>query len=277
MDGESQRPARRRWHRFQCSVRYTGSRFSSSIQRGVRAPPFGAASPRLVNDKRDKRCTPCSQPLPTHETRLQLVCLICSVMSHDFGPVVEKARMAVRAAHNDFRSLYKAVSDPRSMPMALHVTGNTLDHLAQNLDNLARSTNALSSDVTQKAFDTRMSNNIKLSDAILQDMTAVASRLRLMTLSASSELVTTMEEDQCRDIENMAIRYDQAISSILDHHSSCVHWLDAATMIGSPCCRSSLDVLVDGTRALLEGMADIRGRFQEQNDSAHDELRISTK
>jgi hypothetical protein len=249
----------------------------SSIQRGVRAQPFSAASPRLANDKRDKRCAPCSQPLPTREIRLQLVCFICSVMSHDFGHVVEKARVAVRAAHNDFRSLYAATSDPRSMPTSLHVTGNTLDKLAQNLDLLSRSTNALSSEVTQQAFDTRMSDDVKLSDAILHDMTAVASRLRGMTPSASSEPVMAMEEDQCLDIENMTIRYDQAISAILHHHSSCVHWLNAATMIGSPHCRSSLDLFVDGTRAILESMADIRGRFQQQDDSAHDELRISTK
>jgi hypothetical protein len=249
----------------------------SSIQRGVRAQPFSAASPRLANDKRDKRCAPCSQPLPTREIRLQLVCFICSVMSHDFGHVVEKARVAVRAAHNDFRSLYAATSDPRSMPTSLHVTGNTLDKLAQNLDLLSRSTNALSSEVTQQAFDTRMSDDVKLSDAILHDMTAVASRLRGMTPSASSEPVMAMEEDQCLDIENMTIRYDQAISAILHHHSSCVHWLNAATMIGSPHCRSSLHLFVDGTRAILESMADIRGRFQQQDDSAHDELRISTK
>jgi hypothetical protein len=145
-------------------------------------------------------------------------------MSHDFGPVVEKAKLAVRAAHNDFRSLYKAVSNPRSMPTALHVTGNTLDNLAQNLDLLDRSTNALSSDVAYKVFNAHMGDGVKPSDAILHDMTTVASRLRLMTPSASSEPVMAMEEDQCRDIENMATRYDQAISSILLHHSSCVHW-----------------------------------------------------
>jgi hypothetical protein len=198
-------------------------------------------------------------------------------MSHNFGPVVEKAELAVRAAHNDFRCLYKAVSNPRSMPTALHVTGHTLDNLAQNLDLLARSMNALSSDVAQKVFDTHMSDGVRLSDAILHDMTTVANRLRLMTPSASSEPVMAMKEDQCRDLENMATRYDKAISSILLHHSSCVHWLNAATMIGSPRCRSSLDVLVDGTRAILEEMADIRERFQKQADSAHDELRISTK
>jgi hypothetical protein len=155
-------------------------------------------------------------------------------MSHDLGPVFEKAQLAVRAAHNDFRSLYKAVSNPRSMPTALHVTGHTLDNLAQNLDLLARSTNALSSDVAHKVFDAHMSDEVKLSDAILHDITTVASRLRLMTPSASSEPLVLMEEDQCRDLENMATRYDQAISSILHHHSSCVHWLSAAMMIGSP-------------------------------------------
>jgi hypothetical protein len=155
-------------------------------------------------------------------------------MSYDLGPVVDKARVAVRAAHNDFRSLYKAISDPRSMPTALHVTGNTLDNLAQNLDVLAKSTNALSSDDAHKVFDTHMSDGVRLSDAILCDMTTVASRLRLMTPSASSEAVMVMEENQFQGIENMAIRYDQAISSILDHHSSCVHWLNAAMMIGSP-------------------------------------------
>jgi hypothetical protein len=48
-------------------------------------------------------------------------------------------------------------------------------------------------------------------------------------------------------------------------------------MTGSPFYRYSLDVLEDGTRALLEGMEGIRGRLQEQYDSAHAELRNSTK
>jgi hypothetical protein len=198
-------------------------------------------------------------------------------MSHNYGPLVGKARVAVRAAHSDFRSLYAAIPDPRSMPMSLHVTGHTLDKLAQNFDLLAQSVNILSSQLAEKTFGAHMSNDVTLSDAIVQDMTSVASRLRLMTPSASSEPLMSMEEDECRDIENMVTRYDQAISSTLLHHSSCVHWLSAPTMTGLPYCRSSLDVLMDGTRALLEGVADIRGRFQKQDDSAHAELRNSTK
>jgi hypothetical protein len=153
-------------------------------------------------------------------------------MSHDFGPVVEKAKLAVRAAHNDFRSLYTAVSDTTSIPVSLQLAGTTLDKLAQNLDLLAGSTNAISSEIIQTAFNTCMSDDVKLSDAILVDMTKLSSCLQLMTPSTSGEPVKAMMEDQCRDIANMATRYDQAISSILLHHSSCVHWLNAATMTG---------------------------------------------
>jgi hypothetical protein len=155
-------------------------------------------------------------------------------MSHDFGPVVEKVRLAIQAVHNDFRSLYDPISDPSSIPISLQLTDNTLTKLTQNIDLLARYPNALSSEAAQKVFDSRMSDDIKLSDAILRDMATMANRLQLMTPLASSKPVITMKEDQCRDIAHMAARYDQAITSILLYHNSCVHRLDIATMICLP-------------------------------------------
>jgi hypothetical protein len=195
-------------------------------------------------------------------------------MSHDFGPVVEKARVAVRAAYNDFRSLHAAVSDTKSIPVSLQFAGNTLDKLAQNFDLMARSTSALSSEVAQQAFNTRMSDDVKLSDAILHDMTAISSCLRLMTPSTSLEPVMIMEEIGCRDIANMAARYDQAISSILLYHNSCVRSLTATTILCSPQRRSSLDVLIGGIHAVREDMNDIRRRLHEQEGA---DLRNSTK
>jgi hypothetical protein len=197
-------------------------------------------------------------------------------MSQDLAPVLGKVREAVRGAHNDFRSLCAAV-DEGSIPVSLLVAGSTLDKLTHNLDLLARSMSALTSDNVRELFDTHMTADVKLSDAITHDMDAVASCLRLMMPLNSSKPVMAMEEHQCRDVADMVDRYDLTISSALIHHNAWVSSSIAISIRYSPLGRSSLDVLVDGTLSILGGIEEISYRLQEKQDSAVAELRESTR
>jgi hypothetical protein len=190
--------------------------------------------------------------------------------------VLERVKEAVRGAHGDLRSLCTAV-DRGSTPVSLLVAGSALDKLMYHLDLLATSTAALSSNYVRDLFDTRMTGDVKLSDAITRDMDAVASCLRLMMPSNSSEPVMAMEERQCRNIADMVDRYDRAISSTLIHYNVCVRSSPATSINHSPLYRSSLDALMDGTHSLLGGMDDIRDRLREQKESAIAELRESTR
>jgi hypothetical protein len=159
--------------------------------------------------------------------------------------------------------------------MSLLVAGSALDKLMYHLDLLATSTAALSSNYVRDLFEIRMAADVKLSDAITRDMDAVASCLRLMMPSDSSEPVMAMEEHQCRDVADMVDRYDRMISSTLIHYNVCVRSSTSTSIYYSPLYRSSLDVLVDGTNSLLGGMDDIRDRLREQKESAVAELRES--
>jgi hypothetical protein len=197
-------------------------------------------------------------------------------MSQDLVSVIDKVREAVRGARNDFRSLYASVDkDKGAIPVSLLVAESALDKLTYNLDLLATSAAALSSNYVRALFDTRMTAGVKLSDAITHDMGAVASCLRLMMPSKSSEPVMAMEEHQCRGIADMVDRYDRTISSTLIHYNVCVQSSTSTSIYHSPFSRSSLDVLVEGTHSLLGGMDEIRDRLREQQESVVAELRES--
>jgi hypothetical protein len=221
-----------------------------------------------------QRRTPRSQPLPTHSLRLypDQFCL----MSQDLATVLERVREAVREAHIDFRSLCAAVNRD-SIPASLSVAGSALDKLTQHLDLIATSTAALSSNYVRELFGTRMTADVKFSDAIMRDMDAVASCLRLMMPLDSSKTVMAIEERQCRDVAEMVDRYDRIISSALIHHNMCVRSSTAISIHYSLLHRSFLDVLVNGTRSLLGEMEDIRDRLREQQESAVDEIRDSKR
>jgi hypothetical protein len=172
------------------------------------------------------------------------------MMSENLAFVIERVREAVHGAQNEFRSLYATV-DKGSIPMSLSVAGTGLESLAGNMELLAGSTAALSSDFVRALFDTCMTVDVKLSDAITNDMHAVASRLRLMMPSDSSEPLIAIEEYQCRDIADMVDRYNRTISFTLIHPYACVRSSMATLIIHSPLYRSSLDALVDGTHSVL--------------------------
>jgi hypothetical protein len=198
------------------------------------------------------------------------------LMSRDLASVVAQVREAVRGAENNFRSLYATV-DKGSIPMSLSVAGNALDKLAQNLDLLAGSTGALSSDFVREMFDTHMTTNVKLSNAITDDMHAIASRLQLMMPLDSSEPVMTMKEHQCCDVAEIVDRYDRTISSTLIHYNLYVRSSTAVLICCSLLYRSALDVVVEVTHSILGGMEDVRYRLREQQESALAELRDSTQ
>jgi hypothetical protein len=138
-------------------------------------------------------------------------------MSQDVATVVESARKAVQAAHNDFRALY-AATDSSLMPSSLLVAGSDLDKLSINLGVLAISANTLPSDLLSDLFKIHVSEDVTLSHAIVRDMHAIAGHLRSMKPSLSSKALMTMEKRHCQDVSDIVRRYDRIISAMLDHH-----------------------------------------------------------
>jgi hypothetical protein len=140
-------------------------------------------------------------------------------MSQDLDNLVGKASKAARSAHNDYRALYLAVGSAPIAPSLADV-GVDLDKLSITLDLLAKSAPALSSELAHDVFETRMSADVKLSRAIVHDLSTIAGRLRSMTPSSSSEPAEIMHEHECREVSEMVKRYDRAVSAVLRHHDS---------------------------------------------------------
>jgi hypothetical protein len=140
-------------------------------------------------------------------------------MSRDLDILVDRASKAAQSAHNDYRALYLAVGSASIAPSLAEV-GADLDQLSITLDLLSKSTPALSSELAHDVFESRMSADVKLSHAIVQDLNTIAGRLRSVTPSSSSEPEKIMHDHECREISEMVKRYDRAVSAILRHHDS---------------------------------------------------------
>jgi hypothetical protein len=140
-------------------------------------------------------------------------------MSEDVIEVVDMARKAVRAAHEEFRALYIAV-DSSSIPLPLIIAGADLDKISTNLGVLAGSNSALSHELLSYLFETRVAPHVALSHAMVNDMNVVAGRLRSMRLSESTDPLADLDENQCRDVREMVKRYDTLVSSVLSRHTS---------------------------------------------------------
>jgi hypothetical protein len=141
-------------------------------------------------------------------------------MAEDFQTMADCAMKAARTAHEDFKVLYTTLEG--SMPVALWAAGAALDKLSINLGALAGSTTTLTSGLTRHVFQTRVSDDVQFSHAIVDDMNALAERLRLMTPWESSQPVMSMDENECRNIAEMIDHYDRTIFHILISHNSCV-------------------------------------------------------
>jgi hypothetical protein len=140
-------------------------------------------------------------------------------MSRDLDILIDRASKAARSAHNDYQALYLAVGSASIAP-SLAGMGADLDKLSITLDLLSKSTPALSSELAQNVFESRVSADVKLSRAIVHDLNTIAGRLRSMTPSRSSEPAEIMPEHECREISEMVKRYDRAVSAILRHRDS---------------------------------------------------------
>jgi hypothetical protein len=140
-------------------------------------------------------------------------------MSQDLDNLVDRTSKAARSAHNDYRALYLAVGSASVAPSLADV-GADLDKLAITLDLLSKAAPALSSELAHNMFESRMSADIKLSRAIIQDLSTIAGRLRSMTPSNSSEAAEIMHEHECRETSEMVKRYNRAVSAVLRHHDS---------------------------------------------------------
>jgi hypothetical protein len=140
-------------------------------------------------------------------------------MSQDLDILVDRASKASRSAHNDYQALYLAVGSASIAP-SLADMGADLDKLSITLDLLSKSTPALSSELAQNVFESRVSADVKLSRAIVHDLNTIAGRLRSMTPWNSSEAAEIMHEHECREISEMVKRYDRAVSAVLRDHNS---------------------------------------------------------
>jgi hypothetical protein len=148
-------------------------------------------------------------------------------MSRDVDVLVDRAIKAVQIAQDDFRALHIAV-EGRSDAWLLTDIGANLDGLALKLLSLFTSTTALSSVVAHHVFDTEISSGVKLSHGIVDDVKAIAGRLRS---SNSSEPEMIMDKREGGNILSIIKRYDGAISAILNYHQLYVERMVFATIL----------------------------------------------
>jgi hypothetical protein len=139
-------------------------------------------------------------------------------MATDVEAIIKRSIEAVRKAHDALRTL----RTNRSIPQALSGAGSALDKLFNTLSSLATSPEVLASGRASDIFSVTMPSGISLSDALLLDMDAIAGRLRFMTPPDSSMIVGDLDDQDCRDITEMAECYDRSVASVLIQHDMCV-------------------------------------------------------
>jgi hypothetical protein len=154
-----------------------------------------------------------------HHLQSELNPFAGSAMSRHLDILVNRASKASRSAHNNYQALYLAVGSASIAPSLADV-GADLDKLSITLELLSKSTPALSSELAQNVFESRVSTDVKLSRAIVHDLNIIAGRLRSMTPSSSSEPADIMHEDECREISEMVKRYCRAVSAVVRDHDS---------------------------------------------------------
>jgi hypothetical protein len=140
-------------------------------------------------------------------------------MSNCEGEDVVRAMRAVRSAYDDLQALRE--SRHSKISTSLSNAGRALDKLSCNL-NLLTATEALS---TFRGFTLKEASNsieISLSDALVRDMNAIATHFRFMKPMDSTETPGDLNEQECRNIEDLVVRYDITVFSVLTQHNACV-------------------------------------------------------
>jgi hypothetical protein len=130
-----------------------------------------------------------------------------------------KVKKAVRGAYDGLRALRNSRSN---IPLPLLVASNALDKLSSDLNLLASSEEALTIFCSFSVKVTSSSTGTLLSDALVQDMEAISTHLRLMIPSVSAGTPGQLKEDECQDIVDMVDRYDRTVCSVLTRHNMCV-------------------------------------------------------
>jgi hypothetical protein len=141
-------------------------------------------------------------------------------MSDDEEADVLRAKNTVRTAYDNLQALKK--SRGSTIPSSLSKAGVALDQLSRNLDLLTASSEALSIFRGYVLRGTSVSSGTSLSDAIVDDMQAIATYFRFMKPISPSEMLGNLNEQQCRDIEDMVDRYERIVHSVLSQHNMCV-------------------------------------------------------
>jgi hypothetical protein len=165
---------------------------------------------------------PRSLPVTTTYTpiRSTLLATTFAVMSDDEEADVLRAKNTVRTAYDNLQALKK--SRGSTIPSSLSKAGVALDQLSRNLDLLTASSEALSIFRGYVLRGTSVSSGTSLSDAIVDDMQAIATYFRFMKPISPSEMLGNLNEQQCRDIEDMVDRYERIVHSVLSQHNMCV-------------------------------------------------------
>jgi hypothetical protein len=132
---------------------------------------------------------------------------------------ITRAKKAVRAACDDLQEL-RASRDSK-IPPSLSNASAALDKLFCNL-NLLTYPEALT---IFRAFTLKEPNGtieITLCDALERDMEAVATHFRFMKPMGSTATPDDLNEQECHNIEDLVVRYDIIVFSVLTQHNAYV-------------------------------------------------------
>jgi hypothetical protein len=141
-------------------------------------------------------------------------------MSNHEEEDITRAKKAVRAAYDDLQEL-RASRDSK-IPLSLSNASAALDKLSCNLD-LLTYPEALT---IFRAFTLKSPNGsieTALSDALERDMEAVATHFKFMKPMGPTETPDDLNEQECRNIEDLVVRYDIIVFSVLTRHNAYVY------------------------------------------------------
>jgi hypothetical protein len=142
-----------------------------------------------------------------------------ALMSNHEEEDVTIAKKAVRAAYDDLQEL--RASRHSKFPPSLLNASTALDKISCNLS-LMTSPEALTVFRGFVLKEPNSSIEIALCDALVRDMEAVATHFRFMKPMGFKETMDDLNEQECRNIEDLVIRYDIIIFSVLTRHNAYV-------------------------------------------------------
>jgi hypothetical protein len=140
------------------------------------------------------------------------------ISDHEDQDVI-RAKKAVRAAYDDLQEL--RASRHSKIPVSLSHASAALDKLTHNL-NLMTSPEAITIFHGFVMKDPDSSIEIALCDVFVSDMEAVATHFRFMKPMGPTEIPDDLNEQECQKIEDLVVRYDIIVFSVLTRHNAYV-------------------------------------------------------